>query len=147
MINCHSGPDGERSNTMRGTVKCFFPQRGFGFIRCENGTEVFVHHRQVWGTRRGLEKGENVEFELRCDARSITACNVRIIAAPKLPMGTSSVPVLRPPGLAQDTSTTLNISGAGGQTHVQPNRNGPHLLRIWHGFRAMMPRWLAKALP
>jgi CspA family cold shock protein len=131
---------------MRGTVKCFFPQRGFGFIQCENGTEVFVHHRQVWGTRRGLEEGESVEFELQCDARSLTARNVRIIAAPKLPMDTSSVPIHRPPGLVQKTSTAPDISRAGGRTHI-PNHNGPQLLQIWHGFRAIMPRWLAKALP
>ncbi len=131
---------------MRGKVKCFFPERGFGFIRCENGIEVFVHHRQVWGKRRGLEEGESVEFDLTRDARSVIACNVRIIDPCKLPMDRHSASISGPHGFTQHRSTNLHASDAPAQTHHQKTRRGPRLMQIVHGFRAMMPRWLAKAL-
>ena len=32
---------------MNGTVKWFNAEKGFGFIRAENGTDVFVHFSEI----------------------------------------------------------------------------------------------------
>lgn len=47
----------------RGTVKWFNRSKGFGFIVCASGEEVFVHHRSIRGEgRQSLRDGESVEF-------------------------------------------------------------------------------------
>ena len=46
-----------------GTVKWFNPKKGFGFISCSSGDEVFVHYRNIEGSgRRVLREGESVTF-------------------------------------------------------------------------------------
>ena len=32
---------------VRGTVKWFDPEKGWGFIRLDSGQEVFVHHSDI----------------------------------------------------------------------------------------------------
>eukprot|EP00929_Paragymnodinium_shiwhaense_P037216 TRINITY_DN1986_c0_g1_i1.p2 TRINITY_DN1986_c0_g1~~TRINITY_DN1986_c0_g1_i1.p2 ORF type:complete len:119 (+),score=32.56 TRINITY_DN1986_c0_g1_i1:69-425(+) len=52
-----------------GTVKFFDPQRGFGFISCEE-KEYFVHYSSIeaqHGEFRSLADGEEVEFDLMKD--------------------------------------------------------------------------------
>ena len=52
--------DGPRE---RGHVKWFNRTKGFGFIVCDNGDEIFVHHRSIRGEpRQSLDDGEPVEF-------------------------------------------------------------------------------------
>merc|ERR1711972_1081432 len=48
-----------------GTVKNFFPEKGFGFITPDDGGEDIFVHRKVNGDDKTayLEKGEKVEFE------------------------------------------------------------------------------------
>ncbi len=61
-----------------GTVKWFNNAKGFGFIRQEDGPDVFVHYSQIVGEGfRTLEEGEQVRFELRegekgCFAEGVT---------------------------------------------------------------------------
>lgn len=50
---------------MRGQVKCWFPDKGFGFIRAEDDSDVFVHFRDLRGTLEGLTKGWWVTFEVQ----------------------------------------------------------------------------------
>lgn len=49
-----------------GTVKWFNNAKGWGFIRQENGPDVFVHYSQITGEGfRTLREGQIVEFELK----------------------------------------------------------------------------------
>jgi cold shock protein len=54
---------GELHDAQAGTVKCFNPAVGYGFLIEDDGTDVFVHVRAVQhaGFRR-LEKGWRIEF-------------------------------------------------------------------------------------
>jgi CspA family cold shock protein len=48
-----------------GFVKWFSREKGYGFVRRENGDEVFVHHSDIQGNGfRSLRQGEKVEFEI-----------------------------------------------------------------------------------
>lgn len=62
---------------MKGTVKRFFVKEGFGFIRCEDGPDVFVHYKGIQGNRRSLLEDEEVEFEIEMGPRGPRACKVR----------------------------------------------------------------------
>lgn len=50
---------------IRGVVKWFSAEKGYGFITPDNGPDVFVHYSaiQTSGYRK-LEAGEKVEFEI-----------------------------------------------------------------------------------
>lgn len=45
-----------------GSVKWFNGAKGFGFISCENGDEIFVHFRSVRKNSPRLSPGKRVEF-------------------------------------------------------------------------------------
>ena len=47
-----------------GTVKRYDTNRGFGFITCEDGTEVFVHHSAVKNSTAPLREGQVVDFDM-----------------------------------------------------------------------------------
>jgi CspA family cold shock protein len=50
----------EREN---GVVKWFDVKKGFGFIKREEGTDVFVHYSSIQGDDfRKLEEGQQVSF-------------------------------------------------------------------------------------
>jgi len=49
---------------MKGTVKMFNKEKGFGFIRAEDGHDVFFHWSAIQGDGyKSAEQGEHVEFE------------------------------------------------------------------------------------
>ena len=62
---------------MKGTVKWFNAEKGFGFIVSEEGEDVFVHFSaiQVDGYKT-LEEGQNVEVEIEQSPRGPQAVNV-----------------------------------------------------------------------
>lgn len=50
---------------IRGTVKWFSAEKGYGFITPEDGADVFVHFSAIkMDGYRKLEAGETVEFEI-----------------------------------------------------------------------------------
>ena len=57
---------------MRGTVKWFNSQKGFGFIQPDNGgKDAFVHISAVERSGlAGLNEGQKVEYELVTDRRN-----------------------------------------------------------------------------
>ena len=64
---------------MTGTVKNWFPDRGFGFIETrEYRRDVFVHFKSLADRgQRELFVGEPVEFELQETPKGPAAVNVR----------------------------------------------------------------------
>ena len=48
---------------MKGTVKFFNDEKGFGFITAEDGKDVFVHNSEL-AEGSSLSEGDSVEFEV-----------------------------------------------------------------------------------
>ena len=61
---------------MKGTVKFFNVQKGFGFIACEDGSEVFVHQTAL-PEGLNLNEGDAVEFDVEEGDRGQKAANVK----------------------------------------------------------------------
>lgn len=62
---------------MRGTVKFFDKQKGWGFITSDEGTDYFVHFSGINGSGfRSLESADIVEFDLKETERGMKAVNV-----------------------------------------------------------------------
>jgi CspA family cold shock protein len=63
---------------MRGTVKWFSDEKGYGFISQDGGEDVFVHHTGIAGTGfKSLAQGQIVEFEVNQGQKGLQATNVR----------------------------------------------------------------------
>ncbi|MGG3785651.1 cold shock domain-containing protein [Paenibacillus larvae] len=62
---------------MKGTVKWFNAEKGFGFIQIEQGNDVFVHFSAIEGDGyKSLDEGQAVEFEITEGNRGPQAANV-----------------------------------------------------------------------
>ena len=62
---------------VRGTVKWFNNQKGYGFITPESGADVFVHHSEIRGDGyKTLDEGQAVEFEVANGPKGQQAKNV-----------------------------------------------------------------------
>ena len=63
---------------MKGTVKWFNNQKGYGFISDEQGKDVFVHYSgpDMEGFKT-LEEGQEVEFEVVDGAKGPQATHVK----------------------------------------------------------------------
>jgi len=63
---------------MKGAVKWFSDQKGYGFITPEDGSkDVFVHHSAIQGDGfRSLRDGQAVEFEVSQGPKGPQATNV-----------------------------------------------------------------------
>jgi cold shock protein len=60
-----------------GTVKWFNDAKGFGFIKQDDESDVFVHYSQIAGEGfRTLEEGQPVQFELKEGPKGLFAENV-----------------------------------------------------------------------
>lgn len=62
---------------VKGKVKWFSNQKGYGFITPESGNDVFVHHQAIQGDGyKTLEEGQDVEFEIEHGPKGEHATNV-----------------------------------------------------------------------
>lgn len=63
---------------MKGKVKWFNKDKGFGFILTEEGNDVFVHYTGIAKNGfRTLEEGQEVFFELSEGKKGMQAIEVR----------------------------------------------------------------------
>ena len=64
-----------------GKVKWFNDEKGWGFIKQDEGPDVFVHYSQINGDgRRRLYEDETVEFEIKEGPKGLQAINVTRLA-------------------------------------------------------------------
>jgi len=65
---------------LKGTVKWFNEEKGFGFIQGEDGNDYFVHFSQI--NKEGfktLKEGEEVSFDVTEGAKGPQASNVEVL--------------------------------------------------------------------
>lgn len=68
----------------KGTVKWFSSEKGYGFIKPDDGSDdVFVHRNNVadLGFDEGLRDGEKVEYEVERTPKGLSALNVERISS------------------------------------------------------------------
>ena len=64
---------------MKGEIKRLVPFRGFGFIRAENGEDIFFHRSACRGRDfDNLQEGTRVEFDQFRGPKGLRAVSVRI---------------------------------------------------------------------
>ncbi len=62
---------------MKGTVKWFNAEKGYGFITGEDGKDVFVHFSAIQGDGfKTLDENQSVEYDLTEGQRGMQASNV-----------------------------------------------------------------------
>lgn len=67
-----------RMERQQGTVKWFSRDKGWGFVRLEDGSEIFVHHSDIEGEgHKTLQDDERVEFSVEHMDKGPRARDVR----------------------------------------------------------------------
>lgn len=81
-----------------GIVEWFNPERGYGFIKCDDGKDIFVHFSKIIaddGRFKIIYQGDKVEFEIinvdRSNGQKVQAINVRVIDEIQSNNGNNSV--------------------------------------------------------
>ncbi|WP_346940333.1 cold shock domain-containing protein [uncultured Clostridium sp.] len=66
-------------SSITGIVKWYNEGKGYGFISCNEGNDVFVHHSQIKekGINNDLHEGESVSFDITDGAKGPMAINVQ----------------------------------------------------------------------
>ena len=93
-------PPERKVKRVQGVVKTFNPGKGFGFIKADDGREVFVHAVDVEDYGQTLKKRDRVMFEIRrvpkgwqaYDVVIISKTSRRSIQLSKPPMSTPAIP-------------------------------------------------------
>ena len=65
---------------MLGKVKNFNNEKGYGFIKTENGKDLFFHYSELqMEGYKTVNSGANVEFEVIETEKGLRAVNIKII--------------------------------------------------------------------
>ncbi len=65
---------------LEGTIKWFNDKKGYGFIKRENGDDVFVHYSSIVAEGfKTLVEGQRVQFDIEEGNKGLRAVNVVII--------------------------------------------------------------------
>ncbi len=65
---------------MKGSVKWFDAEKGYGFILGEDGKEIFVHFSAIQSDGfRTLEQDQEVEFEITETDKGVQAADVKVV--------------------------------------------------------------------
>jgi CspA family cold shock protein len=67
--------DTKNNKMKKGTVKFFNESKGFGFIKAEDGEEIFVH---VSGLNNDIRENDEVTFEVQQGKKGPNAVNVTV---------------------------------------------------------------------
>lgn len=68
------------ANRVKGTVKWFNGDKGFGFISQEGGDDLFVHYSEIQSSGyRSLDEGATVEFEITQGKKGLQASAVTVV--------------------------------------------------------------------
>ena len=68
------------SETLKGTVKWFNAEKGYGFLSQPEGEDIFVHYTAIQGNGfRTLKEGQEVEFTVDRGPKGLQASNVTIL--------------------------------------------------------------------
>lgn len=61
-----------------GIVKWYNREKGYGFISCDDGNDVFAHHSQIKekGPDKDLKEGETVYFDVAENEKGPMAINI-----------------------------------------------------------------------
>ena len=59
----------------KGTVKFFNEAKGFGFIKEDNGQEIFVH---ASGLKEDIRENDTVSFDIQEGKKGLNAVNVQL---------------------------------------------------------------------
>jgi CspA family cold shock protein len=72
---------GSGGEIVSGAVKWFSPEKGFGFITCSDGSDIFVYYTEIQTQGfKTLQKGQKVQLEIFSGERGPQAFNVRLIS-------------------------------------------------------------------
>ena len=85
--------------SVKGKVKWFNDQKGFGFISVEGSKDVFVHHTAIQGEGyKSLSENQEVEFEVVDGPKGPQAQNVIRTKKPKEEGQAASAPAAKKEG-------------------------------------------------
>jgi CspA family cold shock protein len=78
LVEPRNRKGGRKRMAPEGTVKWFSDEKGYGFIRPDDGSEdVFVHHTGIAGDGfKSLEEGDKVTYEVTEGRKGLQAENV-----------------------------------------------------------------------
>lgn len=68
-------------SSITGIVKWYNAEKGYGFISCDDGKDVFAHHSNIKakGPDKDLKEGESVTFDIEENEKGPFAINIQKI--------------------------------------------------------------------